>query len=229
MPRKNHSTDFCLSYLTDKISNGFNSGLLTGMVLIDLQKAFDIIDHYILLQKLPSLGFSNEVVGWFKSYLRSGKFHVNVLGKFSTTAELRCGVPQESTFGPLLFLLYINDMPQTVDCDLFLYADDTWLLYQHKDLEQINKELTKNYCNICDWFVDNRLSIHFGGDKTKSILFSTKNKKKKIGILEIKYGNINIKQYSKVTYLGCELDENLSGEAMALKVINKINSRIRFL
>ena len=229
MPRKNHSTDFCLSYLTDKISNGFNSGLLTGMVLIDLQKAFDIIDHYILLQKLPSLGFSNEVVGWFKSYLRSGKFHVNVLGKFSTTAELRCGVPQESTFGPLLFLLYINDMPQTVDCDLFLYADDTWLLYQHKDLEQINKELTKNFCNICDWFVDNRLSIHFGGDKTKSILFSTKNKKKKIGILEIKYGNINIKQYSKVTYLGCELDENLSGEAMALKVINKINSRLRFL
>ena len=74
-----------------------------------------------------------------------------------------------------------------------------------------------------------QLSIHFGEDKTKSIIFSTKNKKKKIGTLEIKYGNINIKQYSKATYLGCELDENLSGEAMALKVINKINARLRFL
>ena len=92
-----------------------------------------------------------------------------------------------------------------------------------------NKQRTKNFCNICDQFVDSKLSIHFGDDKTKSILFSTKNKKKKIGTLEIKYGNINIKQYSKVTYLGCELDENLSGEAMALKVINKINSRLRFL
>ena len=80
-----------------------------------------------------------------------------------------------------------------------------------------------------DWFVNNKLSIHFGDNQTKSILFSTKNKKKKIGTLEIKYRNIIIKQYSKVTYLGCELDENLSGEAMALKVINKINSRLRFL
>ena len=112
-------------------------------------------------------------------------------------------------------------MLQAVDCDLFLYADDTCLLYQHKDLDRINKELTKNVCNICDWFVDNKLSIHFGKDKGKSILFSTKNKKKKIGTLEIKYGNINIKQYSKVTYLGCELDGNLSGEAMVLKVIKQ--------
>ena len=76
------------------------------MILIDLQKAFDIIDHYILLQKLPSRRFSNEVVGWFKSYLRSGKFRVNVHGKFSTTAELRCGVPQESFFKPLLQTVY---------------------------------------------------------------------------------------------------------------------------
>ena len=89
-------------------------------------------------------------------------------------------------------------MPQAVDCDLFLYADDTCLLYQHKDLDQINKELTKNFCNIYDWFVDNKLIIHLRGDKTKSILFSTKSKKKKIGALEIKYGNINIKQNSKV-------------------------------
>ena len=73
------------------------------------------------------------------------------------------------------------------------------------------------------------LSIHFGDDGTKSILLSIKNKKKKIGTLEIKYNNIDIKQYSKVTWLGCELDENLSGKAMALKFINRINSRLRFL
>ena len=101
-------------------------------------------------------------------------------------------------------------MLQAVDCDLFLYADDTCLLYQHKDLDPINKELTKAFCNICNWFVDSKLLFHFGEDKTKSILFSTKNKRKKAGALQIKYGNINIKQYSKVTYLGCELDENLS-------------------
>ena len=176
---------------------------------------------------MPSLGFSCKVIDWYKTYLSSRKFHVNVHDKFSTSADLRCGVSQGSILGPLLFLLYINDMPQAVDCDLFLYADDTCLLFQHKYLEQIKEELTKNFSNICDWFVDNKLSIHFGEDKTKSILFSTKNRKRKIGTLDIQYGDVQIKQYSKVTYLGCELDENLSGEDMALKVINKIKSRLK--
>ena len=102
---------------------------------------------------------------------------------------------------------------------LLLYADDTCLLFQHKDLEREKEELTKNFFNICDWFVDNKLNIHFGEDKTKSILFSTKNRKRKIGTLEIQCGYVKIKQYSKVTYIGCKLDESLSGEAMALEVI----------
>ena len=189
--RKYHSTDFCLSYLTDKISKGFDSGLLTGVILIDLQKAFDTIDHNILLQKMSSLEISREVIDWYKSYLSSRKFHVNVHGKFSASADLRCGVPQGSIVGPLLFLLYIKDIPQSVDCDQFLYADDTCLLFQHKDLERIKEELTKTFSNICDWFVDNKLSIHFGEDKTKSILFSTKNRKRKIGTLDI-HGDVKI-------------------------------------
>ena len=71
-------------------------------------------------------------------------------------------------------------MPQAVDCDLFLYADDTFLLFQHKDLEQIREELTKNFSNVCDWFVDNKLNIQFGENRTKSILFSTKIEKGKL-------------------------------------------------
>ena len=119
-------------------------------------------------------------------------------------------------------------MPQAVECDLFLYTDGTCLLFQHKDLGRVKEELTKNFSNICDWFVDNKLSIHFGEDKTKFILFFTKNRKRKIGTLDIQYGDINIKQYSKVTYLGCDVGESLLGEAMALKVINKINGRLKF-
>ena len=81
-------------------------------------------------------------------------------------------------------------MPQAIDCALFLYADDTCLLFQHKDLDRIKEELTKNFSNICTWFVDNKLSIHFGEDQTKFILLSSKNRKRKIGILEIQYGDV---------------------------------------
>ena len=178
---------------------------------------------------MPLLGFSRELIDWYKSYLSSRKFHVNVHYKFSNSGNLRCRVPQGSILGPLLFLLYINNVPQAVDSDLFPYADDTCLLFQHKELERIKEELTKNFSSICDWFVDNKLSIHFGEAKTKSILFSNKNRETKIGTLDIQHGDVKIKQYSKVTYLGCELDESLWGEAMALKIINKINSRLKFL
>ena len=82
---------------------------------------------------------------------------------------------------------------------------------------------------MCDWFVDNKLSIHFGEDKTKSIIFSTKNKVKRAGQLNIKYKNVEIKQHSKVTYLGCILDETLCGESLALHVINKVNTKLKFL
>ena len=227
--RKNYSTDSCLSYLHNKIATGFESGLHTGMILIDLQKAFDTINHEILINKMEYLGFSKSVILWFKSYLSKRKFKVNLNQTFSEPGKLLCGVPQGSILGPLLFLIYINDMPQSVNCELLLYADDTCLIFQHSDIREIETQLNKNFSSICQWFVDNKLSIHFGEDKTKSILFSSKRKVRKASPLNIQYKDIKIKQYSKVTYLGCILDETLSGESMATHVINKVNSRLRFL
>ena len=120
-------------------------------------------------------------------------------------------------------------MPQAVKSNLFLYADDSCLVFQGKDVIEIEKRLNEDFTNICEWFADNRLSIHFSEVKTKSILFASKRKIKRFPKLKIKYKNRQIKQHSKVTYLGCILDETMSGESMALKVINKINSRLKFL
>merc|ERR1712034_115796 len=208
--------------LNDKILKGFDEGKITGMILIDLQKAFDTIDHKVLLAKLVYLGFSESVISWFKSYLSNRSFIVNVENDYSEPGDLNCGVPQGSILGPLLFLLYVNDMPQAIECDLLLYADDSVLLFTHKDVDVINDQLNRDFNSLCDWFVDNKLSIHFGEDKTKSILFTSKNKLKKVGDLSIHHGDIQIKQHSKVTYLGCILDEDLSGESMATKVNRQI-------
>ena len=146
-----------------------------GMILINLQKAFDTINHDILLRKISALRFSDLSINWFQSYLSNWSFRENVLVKYSCIAKIDCGVPQGSILGPLLFLLYVNDMEQAVDCDLFLDADDSCLVYQHKDVKEIDRNLNKNFSNVCDWFVDNKLSIHFGEEKTKCILFDTKH------------------------------------------------------
>ena len=139
------------------------------MILIDLQEAFDTVNHDILLKKMEFIGFSEETTKWFKSYLSNRKFKVHIKNTFSGPGNLLCGVLQGSSLGPLFFLLYINDMPQAVDCELLLYADDTCLIFQHKDITEIESALNKNFSMLCDWFVDNKLSIHFGEDKTKSI------------------------------------------------------------
>ena len=139
--RKNRSTDFCLPFFNDKILKGFDQGLITAMILIDLQKAFDTIVHDILLQKLYAIGFSKHSVNWFQSYLTNRTFLVNLGNVFSQPACASSGVPQGFILGPLLFLIYINDMPQAVKCNLFLYADDTCLVCQHKDINEIEKLL----------------------------------------------------------------------------------------
>ena len=114
--------------------------------------------------------FSEETTNWFKSYLPNTKFKVHIKNTFPEPGNLLCRLP------PLLFLLYINDTPQDVACELLLYADDTCLMFQHKDITEIELAPNKNFSMLCGWFVDNKLSTHFGEDKTKSILFGSKYK-----------------------------------------------------
>ena len=203
--------------------------MLTGMILIDLQKAFDTIDHHILLDKMIYLGFSDSVISWFNSYLTNRSFVVNIENALSTPGKLSCGVPQGSILGPLLFLLYVNDMPQAINCELLLYADDSCLIFSDKSSQKIEDQLNKDFNSLCEWFVDNKLSIHFGEEKTKSILFGSKRRLKNLNELDIRCGEIKIKQHTQVTYLGCILDNNLSGESMATKVLGLVNGRLKFL
>ena len=115
-------------------------------------------------------------------------------------------------------------MPMAVKCNLFLYADDTCLVFQSKNVKDIEKQLNEDFAHICDWFVDNKLSIHFGEEKTTSFsLLKVRSKSFR------RYNNIRIKQHCRVTYLGCILEETMSGESMDHKVISKVNARLKFL
>ena len=111
-------------------------------------------------------------------------FSRNVIS-YSSPSNLICGIPQGSILGPLLFLLYINNLPQTVISDSLLYAGNACIVFQHKNVTEIEKQLLRDFSSLCDWFVDNKLSVHFGQEKTKSILFGTKHKLRNAKILNI--------------------------------------------
>ena len=172
--------------------------------------------------KMKYLGFSKNVISWFKLYFTERKFKINISTSYSSPSNLICGVPKGSILRPLLFLLYINGLPQAVD-------SDTCIVFQHKNVTEIEKHLLKDFSSLCDCFVDNKLSVHFGQDKTKSILFGTTHKLRNAKALNIVYNGTEIKQYEKVKYLGCILDQSLSGESVALNVIDKVNSSLKFL
>ena len=169
----NHSTDLCLGQLTNFVATGMDKKMHTGMILVDLQKAFDTLDHRVLLEKMKYFGFRTSVIKWFESYLSNRKFLVCIDNIFSEPGALRYGVPQGSILGSLLFLLYVNDLFQSLsDAGSYLYADDICISYRHDHVNKIQNVFNKEFSSLCRWFMDNKLSIHFGEDKTKSILFS---------------------------------------------------------
>lgn len=135
--RTRYSTDTCLIHLTDFLKFQMDKGNLIGMVLLDLQKAFDTVDHSILLMKLEALGLSQDIIRWFHSYLSDRQQLVDVSGTFSSCAGIRCGVPQGSILGPLLFLIYVNDMSGAITNKLLLYADDSAILVADKQISTI--------------------------------------------------------------------------------------------
>ena len=207
--RTNHSTDLCLAQLIDFVATGMDKQMHTGMILVDLQKAFDTLDHGVLLEKMKYFGFRASVIKWFESYLSNRKFLVCIDNVFSEAGTLKYGVPQGSILGPLLFLLYVNDLPQSLsDAGSYLYADDTCIFYQHEDVKKIENVLNKEFSSLCQWFIDNKLSIHFREDKTKSILFSKTGGLKETNI---SFAGHFIKQHETVEHLGCRLDSKLSG------------------
>ena len=144
-----HSTSTCLTDVTNRLLHNMDKGQLTGMVFLDLSKAFNTIDHDIMLKKLISLGFSDSAVLWFKAYLTNRSQSVCVNGVVSDPQPIPFGVPQGSILGPLLFISYINDLQSVVvDYDIQLYADDTLLFYSSNSVTDIESCLTRNLSSI---------------------------------------------------------------------------------
>ena len=166
---------------------------------------------------------------WFESYLSNRSQLVNVGKINSDTAAVTCGVPEGSIFGPLLFLCYVNDMVISIDpdCKLLLYADDSSILFSHRNPDQIANKLGKVLESCSDWLVDNKLSLHLS--KTECILFGSKRKLNKVKDFKVACYDHKIEPITSVKYLSLNIDNFLSGELVVNNILSKVNARLKFM
>ena len=206
--RASHSIDHALISLTESIKNTLDNKKYGCGIFIDLQKAFDIVNHKILLSKLEHYGIRGTALAWFSSYLYNRSQYVSVNGHNSNCLNITCGVPQGSVLGPLLFLIYINDLPNSsTKLTFYLFADDTNIYYESECLFKLQKVVNKELKLVKKWLDANKLALNV--EKTNFIIFhSQKNLLHET--VNIKIGKKHVKQVKYVKFLGLLLDENLT-------------------
>ena len=208
--RKRYNTELAVTLLTDNIRRAMDHGKLTGAVFVHLQKAFDTVEHSVILKKLPYYGISGAELLWIESCLKDRYQFVQCGNSKSSCQLLKYGVPQGSIMGPLLFLIKINDLAKVVKvCNIQLYADDTVVYVSHKSISDVEKALTSDMENIAKWLESNRLIINLKKGKTEAMLYGTANKLHSKNDLQVLINDHLINFVSGYKYLGVFLDLNL--------------------
>ena len=220
--RSNHSTSHALISITENIKSQIDSGLYVCGIFVDLEKAFDTVNHNILCEKLNHYGLRGNVNKLFQSYLSNRSQYVSIKGYDSETRNISCGVPQGSSLGPLLFLIYINDLRLALDkSEAGHFADDTFILYGSKNLKTIETVINHELKLLSKWLKLNKLSLN--SDKTELIFFHSKQHSLDVEEISIKFNNKKLTPVDYVKYLGVYLDKFLSWNFHILQLSKKLS------
>ena len=231
--RKLHSVLTCLLKSTNDWYLNIDKGNYTAAVFIDLKKAFDTVDHEILLNKLNYYGVKGKELSWFRSYLFNRKQFYRVNGHSSVTEGVDCGVPQGSCLGPLLFLVYMNDLPYCLKtADVAMYADDTTIYYSSPSMNDINTAINADLEALRGWLEGNKLSLNVV--KTQGMVIGSRCKLHSIDLPsssrpDFNIGNEEVTMVNNTKYLGLQVDDQLKWATHLSSTIKKASRGIGML
>ena len=210
--------------ITEKIKESIDNGKIGCGIFIDLKKAFDTVNHKILLGKLEHYGVRDVLLNWFESYLTGRKQFVSFNGENSDLKDITCGVPQGSVLGPLLFLIYINDLPNVSQkLIFFLFADDTNIYYEASKLHELEKVINEELKHLSLWLKVNRLALNIS--KTNFLIFHSSQKKLSQNVT-LKLDKKALQQKDHIKYLGVIIDSHLNWKQHITNVSKKISRSI---
>ena len=226
--RSKRSTATALTGFADEVLLNMERGNICGAVFLDLTKAFDTVDHGILMSKLSSVGVSPRSLEWFASYLRNRKQQTSCENNLSEALPVTFGVPQGSILGPLLFLVYINELPAVIEhSEVSLYADDTVLYCFSKEPHQLESKLNADLYNVAMWLKANKLTLNL--TKTKSMLIGSNRKLVNISPMSLSIFDCKLDSVSTFKYLGIKLASDFTWSDHVEHVISKVNQRLGLL
>ena len=221
--RKNHSTLQAVTKLITDIIESNENRETTMSVFLDLSKAFDTINHKLLLSKLEFYGIRGIALDWFKNYLANRKQYVIYNNKTSDNLDITCGVPQKSVLGPLLFIVYTNDLPDCIEgAETILFADDTTICQSSDNIELLYHSMNDNLDRLTDWFKANKLSLNI--NKSNYMIFPNKRHIDPSHNLSI--ANTNIDQVKSTKFLGIHIDQQLKWDVHVDSIKSKISSSL---